>query len=300
MSMCDTFCRAEVPHGRPSCSTGAVEYRKRKSISSDWNVGERSEGEVENIEVIGEGTKFMQSLKLPTVTARVSNGDLAKSTVYYVLLESHSEGLPARIIPAIMLSDPKSVWRTQFAELFPLSVDINRKGERSITPLLYRTHYKQLFQKGCTFKVLAFESGRFAESSESLPWNRWKLNLPAMRSMISQILYQDIKQMPSSILERATHSRSRTNSISSNSTSVVLYEKSVSQEPPRRVLSEHYPNLRLPGVAASGVSSFATWFKAVPPHIKVDENFKCEHGTTLRKDRFVDADTYYRYLRISG
>jgi len=297
--MCDTFCRGDAPHGKPSRGTGAIKWRKRKSLSSDWGVGERSEGEVENIEVIGEGTKFMQSLKMPTVIARVSNGDLAKSTVYYALLESHSEGLPSRIIPAIMLSDPKSIWRTQSAELFPLSVDVNCKGERSITPLLYRTHYKKLFQKGCTFKVLVLESGRFAESSESLPWNRWKLNLPAMRNIITQILYQDIKQMPTNILERATHSRSRTNSTSSNSTSVVLYENSSLQESPKRVLSEHYPSLRLPGVAASGASSFATWFKAVPPHIKVDKNFKCEHGTTLRKDRFVDEDTYYRYLRIS-
>jgi len=296
--MCDTFCQADAPLGKPSCSTGAVEYRKRKSLSSDWDVGERSEGEVENIEVIGEGTKLMQSLKLPTVLVRVSNGDLAKSIVYYVLLESHSQGLPTRIIPAIMLSDPKSIWRTQHAELFPLSVDTSGKGERSITPLLNRTRYQQLFQKGCTFKVLALESGRFAESSESLPWNRWKLNLPAMRNIITQILYQDIKQMPTSMLERATHSRSRSNSISSNSTSVVLFENS-SQESPKRVLSAHYPNLRLPGVAASGGSSFATWFKALPPHIKVDENFKCERGTTLRKDRFVDADTYYRYLRNS-
>jgi len=299
MSMCDIFCRADAPMGRSSGSTGAVEYKRRKTLSSDWDVGERSEGEVENIGIIGEGTKFMQSLKLPTVIARVSNGDLAKSTVYYVLLESHSEGLPTRRIPAIMLSDPKSIWRTQFAELLPLSIDVNCKGERSITPLLYRTHYKQLFQEGCTFKVLAFETGRFAESSECLPWNGWKLNLPAMRNIITQILHQDIKQMPTSILERATHSRSRTNSTSSNSTSVVLYENFSSQESLKSVLSEHYPSLRLPGVAASGASSFATWFKAVPPHIKVDKNFKCEHGTTLRKDRFVDAETYYRYLRIS-
>jgi len=297
--MCDTFCRADAPHGKPSRASGAVAWRKRKSLSSDWGVSQRSKGEVQNIEVIGEGTKFMRSLKLPTVIVRVSKGDLAKSTVYYVLLESHSEGLPTRTIPAIMLSDPKSRWRTQFAELFPLSVDVNGKGEHCITPLQYRTHCKQLFQKGCTFKVLALESGRYAESSESLPWNRWKLNLPALRNMITQILYQDIKQMPTSILQRATHSRSRTNSVSSNSTSVVLNENYISQESSKRVLSQHYPNLRLPGVAASGVSSFATWFKAVPPNIKVDENFKCEHGTTLRKDRFVDADTYYRYLRIS-
>lgn len=294
--MCDTFCRAD---GKPSRSTSAVEYRKRKSFSSDWGVGERCEGEIDNIGVIGEGTKLMQNLKLPTVLVRVSNGDLAKSTVYYVLLESHSEGMSKCIIPAIMLSDPMSIWRTPFAELFPLCVNVDGKGGRSITPLLYRTQYKQLFQKGCTFKVLAFESGRFAGSTENLPWNQWRLNLPAMRNVITQILYQDIKQMPRSILEKATHNGSRTNSISSSSTTVVLlYEDSSSQESSKRVLSAHYPNLRLSGVAASGGSSFATWFEAVPPYIKIDDNFKCDRGTTLRKDRFVDADMFYRYLRI--
>lgn len=298
--MCDNFCRADAPHGKPSCSAVAVEYRKRKSLSSDWDVGERCGGEVNNIEVIGEGTKLMQSLKLPTVLVRVSNGDLRKSTVYYVLLESHAEGIPTRIIPAIMFSDPISIWRTPSAELFPLFVDVDAKGDRSITPLLFRTRFKQLFQKGCSFKVLSIENGRFAESSENLPWNQWKLNQPAMGNMITQILYQDIKQMPTSILERATHSRLRVNSINCSSTSVVLYENSSSKESPKHFLSAHYPNLRLPGVTASGGSSFATWFKAVPPYIKVDDNFKCERGTTLRKDRFADADTFYRYLHISG
>jgi len=295
--MCDTFCQADATNGKSSCFSGAVEYKKRKSLSTDWDVGERCEGEVNNIEVIGEGTKLMQSLNLPTVRVRVSNGDLSKSTVYYVLLESHSEGMPTITIPAIMLSDPKSIWRTPFAELFPLSVDVDVRGGRSIMASLYRTRYKQLFQKGCTFKVLALESGRFAESSEDLPWNKWRLNQSAMRNMITQILYQDIKQMPSNILQRATQSESRTNL--SSSTSVVLYENSSSRESPKNVLSAHYPNLRLPGVAASGGSSFATWFKLLPPSLKVDDNFKCERGTTLRKDRFVDADTFYRYLGIS-
>jgi len=297
--MCDHFCGAAVLNGRTSCSNKAVQYTKKRDFSSDWDYSERSEGEVDHLEVIGEGTNLMESLKFPTVLVRVLNADLAKSTVYYVLLESHSEDLPIRIIPAIMLSDPSSAWRTQFAELFPLSVEVDSKGSRSMTPLLCRTRYKQLFLNGSSFKVLALESGRLIESSENLPWNQWKLNLPMMRSMITEFLYKDIRQMPVDIIERATHSRTRTNSHSCSSTSVVSLESSSSQDSPKRVLSAHYPNLRFPGIAASGGSSFAKWFRVLPPDVCVDQNFKCDRGTTLRKDTFADAETLYRYLNLS-
>merc|ERR1719233_1266440 len=94
-----------------------------------------SSKEVEKVEVVGEGTRLMKKVKLPTVLVRVSNGDLEKSRLYYVLLESEEEGLPTKIVPAIMLSDPLATWRTHFAELFPLSVFANGKGRISIRPL---------------------------------------------------------------------------------------------------------------------------------------------------------------------
>jgi hypothetical protein len=242
----------------------------------------------------------MKKVKIPTVLIRVSSGDLATSRVYHVLLESQSEGSPRKIVPAIMLSDTSSSpWRTQFAELLPLSVIADRKGNISIKPLLYRTRYKQLFTEGCSFKVLALEPGRFIESSE-LPWNQWKLKLPTVRNLITQTLYKDIQKMPLSMINRAVRRAHHKKSISSsNSTSVFLYDSPSSQESSKHVLSAHYPTLRVPGITASGGSSFAEWFKVVDPNVRVDKNFKCERGTTLRKDRFVDEEMFYRYLSLS-
>jgi len=298
--MCDVFCGAVGLDGQTKCTNQAVQYMQKSSFSADLEDSDRCEGVLDSLVIVGEGTKLMKSLKLPTVLIRVPNRALFKSRVYYVLLETYSEDFPLKIIPAIMQSDTSSRWMTQLAELFPLSVETNSSGRMSVTPLLYRRRYKPLFLKGCSFKILALESGRIIESAESLPWNQWKLNLPAMRNMITEILYKDIEEMPASMIRRATRCRTR-NYSSSSSASVVLYEHSsdFSQESSKRVLSEHYPNLRFPGVTASGGSSFATWFTVVPPNVRVDKNFACDRGTTLRKDRFVDMETFYRYLHTT-
>jgi len=295
--MCDLFCGTVGLDGQKMCTTRAVQYKQKRCFSG--NSG-RNEGVVDSLDIIGKGTRLMKSLRLPTVLVRVPNRELFKSRVYYVLLETESEDFPRKIIPAIMQSDASSRWRTQFAELLPLSAEADINGQTSVTPLLYKRRYKSLFVEGCSFKILALESGRFVEADESLPWNEWKLNLTAMRNMITEILYRDIEKMPASMIKRATQCRTRNYSSTSSSASVVLYENSPDshKESSKPVLSAQYPTLRLPGVTASGGSSFAKWFSVLPPNTRVDENFSCDRGTTLKKDRFVDMETYYRYLRI--
>jgi len=298
--MCDLFCEAAGLDQHTKSTNQAVRYKQR-SFSEDWEHSDTSEGGVDSLEITGDGTKLMKSLKLPTVLVRVRNRELLKSRVCHVLLETESKDFPRQIIPAIMLSDASSCWRTQLAELFPLYVKTESDGRKSITPLLHRRRYKQLFLKGCSFKILALESGRSIDSAESVPWNQWKLNLPGMRDMITEILYKDIVEMPVSMIRRATQCRTQNSNSISSTASLVLCENSScsSQELSKRVLSAHYPNLILPGVTASGGSSFATWFKVLPPDITVDENFSCDRGTTLRKDRFVNMETFYRYLRLT-
>jgi len=281
--MCKTIDCVFVPNGETTHTKNAVKYLKKRDLSMNFKESSSSK-EVKKVEVVGEGTRLMKKVKLPTVLVRVSNGDLEKSRLYYVLLESEEEGLPTKRIPAIMLSDTSAPWRTHFAELFPLSVISDGKKVLSIRPLLYRTRYMQLFTKGCSFKVLAIETGRSVESSRSLPWNQWKLKTPAMRNLITETLYKDIRQMPKSILARVSkRARSKkTISYSFYNNNLDRHDSSSSQDSAKQVLSTHYPSLRVPGIAASGGSSFAQWFRTVDPNIRVDKNFKCARGTTLR------------------
>jgi len=68
---------------------------------------------------------------------------------------------------------------------------------------------------------------------------------------------------------------------------------------PELKLSLLHPNLQLQGLATSGGSTFADWFKAVPPYIRVDKDFTCDRNTKLRKDTFKSSCEYDEYLAIS-
>jgi len=68
---------------------------------------------------------------------------------------------------------------------------------------------------------------------------------------------------------------------------------------PELKLSLLHPNLQLKGLATSGGSTFAEWFKALPPHIQVDKDFTCDRNTKFRKDTFKSSREYDEYLSIS-
>jgi len=259
----------------------------------------------------------MNSLQLPTVRIIVRNGSLVKSTVYYVLLEDESGSFPLKKIVGIMFSDPSiATRRTQFAELLPLEVAGDGRGGYSIRPLLIRERYKQLISNGCLLKVLAVEAGRCTEDSKTLPWNHWKPSFPAMRSTITKILQKDIRKIPASIIDGATVSNAQncsnasiidraTVSNAQNCSNICsslkgdVHRNMELQDKPKQDLSKYYPNLRFSGLAASGGSSFAKWFNVIPPNIHIDKNFKCDRGTTLRKDNFLDSRTFYKYLNLT-
>jgi len=296
--MCDLICGSVDHKSEKPPTNEPLIYIKKRGKSLDWDNSETNGVMADKIEVIGEGTKLMKSLKLPTVLIRVCNRELAKSTVYYVLLENESGNFPRQKIAGVMLTDPSTAaCRTQFAELLPLKVEADGRGGYSIKPLLFGERYKQLFIKGCSLKVLALKGGRCTEDSETLPWNQWKPS-SAIRSIITEILHKDIREMPASIIDRATLSSNQGCSSSWSSQRGGEYRNFSFQETSKPGLSMYYPNLRFPGVAASGGSSFAKWFKVIPPDIHIDKNFKCDRGTVLRKDNFLDERTLYKYLNL--
>jgi len=295
--MGDTLCSLKNPSDLSLSKHEAVKYTNRSF--RDDNMYDQGIQGVEQIEVVSQGSKLMKHMKLPTVFIRLPKGELQKSKVYYVILQAES-GRYRREIPAVMYSNPSSSWRTQTAELLPLFAELHEDNPKcaALTPMLRRGRYKRLFSRGCTFQVKAIASGRYVDCSETGPWNQWNVKHDAIRMLITEIIYQDLKDMPAEMTERVIESKPERpvlRKISSNS-SMSSVSSSGSQ---KRNLSEHYPNLEFTGVTASGGSSFAKWFQYLPPDIYVDRNFKCDHGTTLGKDRFADSETLLRYLTVS-
>jgi len=210
-----------------------------------------------------------------------------------------------------LFSKSSDGWRTQSAELLPLMCerDLRKPRTVSLIPMLLRLRHKSMFSKGSCFKVKAIKSGRF-DVSNSVPWGKWDLKLKAIRMMITEIIFQDIRKMPKDMMKRlivttssrsVSRSRSNSSETSMNSSSQTSSSQtssvpSSSQRSQVRHLSTHYPNLKFKGLTASGGSSFAKWFRHLPPDIYVDKNFQCDRGTTLRKDRFEDPETFFKYL----
>jgi len=315
--MCDIFCGRGNPIGQVMTKVEAVKYAGG-SYSIEQKRPHGVEG-IERIEVVGDGSKVMKTVKLPTVFIRMPKGDVQKSRVYYVILEAESYEYGE--IPALLFSKSSDGWRTQSAELLPLmcEYDLRKSKSVSLTPMLLRLRHKSMFSKGSCFKVKAIKSGRF-DVSDSVSWSKWDLKLKAIRMMITEIIFQDIRKMPKDMIKRLiapkasrcvsrslsnsseTSSQNSSSQTSSTQTSSVPSSTQTSSVPSSsqrsqfRNLSTHYPNLKFKGLTASGGSSFAKWFRHLPPDIYVDKNFKCDRGTTLRKDRFADPETFFKYL----
>jgi len=262
-----------------------------------------------SLEYISEGSKLMKSIKLPTVFTRIKNYNLQHSMVYYVTLEADSEEFVGQI-PALMFSSHScSCKKTDLAELLPLRVNRYEWSEfLSLAPMLRRGCWKRMFRKGYNFKIIALSSIRVVDWSVECPWKLWNLNIKEMQKVAIDIIYEDIRQIPKNILkslktlkcnETFIESKSfsekkvlRLSQISSKKT-----ELSVSSEESK--LSDYCSNLEFTGLAVRGGSSFAEWFKTIPPNVRVDQNFKCKLGTILTKDNFSDVQRLEKYLCIS-
>jgi len=288
--MCDAYCVRNNLKGKVERNLEAVKYTNN-SISDYLDEG------VQRVEIVSRGSKLMKRMKLPTLYIRLCEGKLMKSKVYYVILQSQS-GQFRREIPAIMYTNPKAVWSTQTAELLPLCVglDYKRSNCAAFTPMLLSADLKRMFRRGRIFNVKVLVGGRLVDRFETEPWNKQDIKLSATRMMITDIIYQDIRGMPIDMMKRVVPStdnkRVSVSSVSSTST-----ESSTSGSL-KRSLSAQYPDLKFTGLTASGGSSFAKWFKHVPPDVYVDRNFECDHGTMLGRDRFANSDTFFKYLNL--
>jgi len=261
-----------------------------------------------SLEVLREGSKFMKSIKLPTIFTRITNYILQPSTVYYVTLEAESEEFVGQI-PALMFSSNySSDMRTDLAELLPLRVTRREWSEfLSLGPILRRGRYKRMFGKGCSFKIIALSSIRVVDSSVECPWKSWELNIAEMQKVVKDIIYEDIRQIPKSILKtleplKCNETFKKPRSLSEKKVSllqILSKETKLSERSREGKLSDYCSDLEFTGLAVRGGSSFAEWFKTIPPNVRVDQNFKCKRGTILTKDNFNDLKTLEKYLRIS-
>jgi len=261
-----------------------------------------------SLELLREGSKFMKSIKLPTVITRVKNYNLQPSTVYYVTLKTESEEFVGQI-PALMFSNNySSDKRTDLAELLPLRVTRREWSEfLSLGPMLRRARYKRMFGKGCSFKIIALSIIRVLDSSVECPWKLWKLNIVEMQKVVTDIIYEDIFQIPKNILKtleplkcKETFKKPRSLSEKKKSVSQILSKETrISKISRESKLSDYCSDLEFTGLAVRGGSSFAEWFKTIPPNVRVDQNFKCKQGTILTKDNFSDLKRLEKYLRIS-
>jgi len=261
-----------------------------------------------SLELLSEGSKLMKSIKLPTVITRIKNYNLQHSMVYYVTLEAESEEYVGQI-PALMFSSHYcSGKRIDLAELLPLRVTRFEISDfLSLSPMLRSGCYKKMFRKGCCFKIIALSEIRIVDWSVECPWKLWDLNIKEMQKVVIDIIYEDIRQIPKKFLKALKPLKSNENFIKPNS----LAEKKVrllqissketehSESSRESKLSDYCSDLEFTGLAVRKGSSFAEWFKTIPPNVRVDQNFKCKQGTILTKDNFSDMKRLEEYLRLS-
>jgi len=149
--------------------------------------------DVNFFEVFAKGTKFMKSIDFPTVIVKFLNGNFDKSMIYYVILEPDA-GESKWNIPSLLFSSPYAHKKTSFAELLPLYFS---KVSNSVilSPMLLKQRFRQLFRRGCTFKVKSIILGRTFDCSGGNLWKMYDLRKKEIRNMLKGFIEQDIKEM---------------------------------------------------------------------------------------------------------
>jgi len=258
--------------------------------------------ETSSIEVIGEGTKLMKSISFPTVIIKTRMTNLQSCTVYYVTLGLESKEFVGKI-PTLMFSSPYCLsGRTEYAELLPLRVKRDKQNPEFIAlrPMLTSSRYKGVFRKGCSFQINSLEKGRTTNSSCKDPWNSRNSTIKEVREKLADIIYDDIGQIPKAMARKLKPLRRiKAYNYRLSKSSVADRAANLLQGQSGCKLSDYCNNLKFPGLTASGGSSFAAWFEALPPNVHVDQNFTCDHGTTLTRDLFSDRNVLDQYLCIS-
>jgi len=144
-------------------------------------------------EVVNKGTKFMNSINLPTVIVKFLKRNLNKSIVYYVIVESVTEGNSWKV-PALMFSNPYAHEKTRYAELLPLCF---AKCSKSVClkPMLQRKRYRRVFRRGLFFKVKALQHGRAFDCYRERSWNMYDIRYKEMQNVLREFISRDISQL---------------------------------------------------------------------------------------------------------
>jgi len=155
------------------------------------------------IQVVSRGTRLMWTMKFPTVIIQIKNKKLQNSMIYYIVLKSVGRYI-GDILCLLFTSNNRSE-NKQTAELLPLCMVPSRNHSRSfkLGPMLLQERYSCLFENGCTFKVMAIESGRRADLREML-WNNYNVKKFEIHDLLSKLLSIDISLVPSHMLKRIT------------------------------------------------------------------------------------------------
>jgi len=154
------------------------------------------------LEVIKDGTKLMRTIKMPTVVVKFQNRNLQKSTVYYATLSVDTAEYFGEF-PAILFSSRYNLERTEYCELLPLIISKSKQipDRYCLKPMLRSKGWKQIFNKGCSFKVTALKSGRLVNWSDECPWNIYDVRVKELRSLLRSFISRDIREMPIEIIE---------------------------------------------------------------------------------------------------
>jgi len=154
------------------------------------------------VQVVGDGTKLMKTIKMPTVIAKFQNRDLQKSKVYYASLLVDTPEYFGEI-PAVLFSSSYHFQRTEYCELLPLVIGKSKHTPDHFTlkPVLKSKKWKRIFSKGCSFKVTALKCGRVFNLSEEYPWNVYDVRIKELRSLLRSIIARDIREIPTEIIE---------------------------------------------------------------------------------------------------
>jgi len=287
----DSYTRTDSSH------SGSMENLPKSVINQ-----EMLETNNMSLELLQEGSKLMKSIKLPTVITRVKNYNLQHSMVYYVTLEAASEEFVGQI-PALMFSSHYCSGKiTDLAELLPFCVTRSEWSEfLSLGPMLRCGCYKRMFRKGCNFKIIVLSGIRVVDWWVECPWKLWDLNIKEMQKVVVDIIYEDIRQIPKKFLKALKSPKCNETFIKPKSWSEkkLKLSQKLAESSRECKLSDYCSDLEFTGLGARGGSSFAEWFRTVPPNVCVDQNFKCKHGTILKKDNFSDVKRLDEYLRIS-
>jgi len=236
------------------------------------------------IEVSSMGTTLMSDIKCPTVLIKIPDGQLLKSSVYYVLLEPKLGKFKGEIA-ALLFSDVLSADNdnTQSAELLPLVVRIKRTRTETVSlkPMLLYNCYRDMFKEGSKFNLNVLKFGR--------------QYVPVGSQLLKKLIIKDIEMMPEETVKLLRPLEILKDNILCQTVKSSAHIKPIEEA---KKLSELVPELRLRGVKARGGSrDFARWFETVPPNVLVDVDFKCDRGI-LRKDHFRTADMLDRYLGL--